>query len=152
MCELVFGRQTVNSATLLFQLSQALALDNESKEAVTCMRESFTIFRDLLGAEDKNTKEAEHWLTQLTHNAVSIARQAKEQAKLGRGAFSLSTRGVNMATAAGAAKELSGKTPSKQDQRPVEDLVKFIEGSENKGPKKRTGRANPKQRKSTPAK
>lgn len=152
VCELVFGRQTVNSATLLFQLSQALALDNESKEAVTRMRESFTIFRDLLGAEDKNTKEAEHWLTQLTHNAVSIARQAKEQAKLGRGAFSLSTRGVNMATAAGAAKELSGKAPTKQDQRPVEDLVKFIEGSDNKGPKKRTGRANPKQRKSTPAK
>ncbi|KAK3379425.1 clustered mitochondria-domain-containing protein [Lasiosphaeria ovina] len=153
VCELVFGRQTVNSATLLFQLAQALALDQDSKGAVTRMRESYNIFLSTLGPEDKNTKEAEHWLEQLTHNAVSIAKQAKNvQARSAKAGFRIGS------LATGAGQELPGKMtpPASMDSRSIDDLIKFIEGSDKKkasggGSKKNTGRSNPKARRTSGA-
>lgn len=44
ICEKIFGKQSINAATLLFQLAQALALDGDSKGAVNRMRESYNIF------------------------------------------------------------------------------------------------------------
>lgn len=78
VCENLFGKQTINAATILFQLAQALALDGDAKGAVNKMRDAYSIFHAELGANDKNTKEAESWLEQLTQNAVSIAKQAKD--------------------------------------------------------------------------
>ncbi|KAK4234799.1 clustered mitochondria-domain-containing protein [Achaetomium macrosporum] len=165
VCEKVFGRQSINSATLLFQLAQALALDQDSKAAVDRMRESYNIFRNALGPEDKNTKEAEHWLEQLTHNAVSIAKQAKDlQARRARAGFRFASRGVSVgtsATTAGASgtSELAGKPtpPPSMDSRTIDELVRYIEGTDKKkkntggsgsgaGGKKRAGRGNPKRR------
>jgi len=146
VCEKVFGEDTVHSATLLFQLAQALALDNDSNEAVKRMKESHRIFEKVLGAEDKNTKEAWHWLEQLTHNAVTIAKQTKMQA---RGAnapisFGVKTRGSG---AMGAANDTGLVPPSapasSTDSRKIEDLMKYIEGGDKKKSKKKTGR-NPK--------
>jgi protein TIF31 len=166
VCEKVFGRQSVNSATLLFQLAQALALDQDSKAAVDRMRESFTIFRTALGPDDKNTKEAEHWLEQLTHNAVSIAKQAKDlQARRARAGYKFASRGVSVGAsaatggvaggvAAGSA-ELAGKPnpPPSMDGKTIDELVRYIEGTDKKkktsggaGGKKRGGKANPKRR------
>ncbi|KAK0623297.1 clustered mitochondria-domain-containing protein [Immersiella caudata] len=152
VCELVFGRKSVNSATLLFQLAQALALDSDAKQAVDRMRESYTIFKDILGPEDKNTKEAEHWLEQLLHNAVSIAKQAKDQARNARTGFPFATRGLGMRGATNAANDIAGKPPAPMtDSRSLDELVHFIEGTDKKKTsgadgKKRTGRANPKRR------
>jgi protein TIF31 len=162
VCEKVFGRQSINSATLLFQLAQALALDQDSKAAVDRMRESYNIFRTALGPEDKNTKEAEHWLEQLTHNAVSIAKQAKDlAARRARAGYRFASRGVSVgasATGAGAAttSELAGKPtpPPSMDSRTIDELVRYIEGTDKKktsggggaGGKKRAGRGNPKRR------
>ncbi|KAJ6166822.1 hypothetical protein N7470_002269 [Penicillium chermesinum] len=78
VCEDLFGKQSINAATILFQLAQALALDQDSKAAVVKMREAYNIFLAQLGPEDRNTKEAETWLEQLTQNAVSIAKHAKD--------------------------------------------------------------------------
>jgi protein TIF31 len=154
VCELVFGRKSANSATLLFQLAQALALDQDAKQAVDRMRESYNIFKDILGPEDKNTKEAEHWLEQLLHNAVSIAKQAKDQARVARNGFPFATRGLGLRGATNAPSELAGKPPAPlTDSRSLDELVHFIEGTDKKksgsGGKKRTGRANPKRRGST---
>ncbi|KAL2156240.1 hypothetical protein VTH82DRAFT_985 [Thermothelomyces myriococcoides] len=165
VCDKVFGRQSVNSATLLFQLAQALALDQDSKAAVDRMRESYTIFRTALGPDDKNTKEAEHWLEQLTHNAVSIAKQAKDlQARRARAGYRFASRGVSVGAGAtgatgAAATELAGKPapPPSMDSRTIDELVRYIEGTDKKkkptggaggsaGGKKRTGRSNPKRR------
>jgi protein TIF31 len=41
------------------------------------MREAYTS-SSKLGPSDRNTKEAESWLEQLTQNAVSIAKHAKD--------------------------------------------------------------------------
>ncbi|KAL2181549.1 clustered mitochondria-domain-containing protein [Thermothelomyces heterothallicus CBS 202.75] len=165
VCDKVFGRQSVNSATLLFQLAQALALDQDSKAAVDRMRESYTIFRNALGPDDKNTKEAEHWLEQLTHNAVSIAKQAKDlQARRARAGYRFASRGVSVGAGAtgatgAAATELAGKPtpPPSMDSRTIDELVRYIEGTDKKkkttggaggsaGGKKRAGRSNPKRR------
>jgi len=163
VCEKVFGRQSINSATLLFQLAQALALDQDAKAAVDRMRESYNIFRTALGPDDKNTKEAEHWLEQLTHNAVSLAKQAKDlQARRARAGYRFASRGVSVgASATGAlgapTTELAGKPtpPPSMDSRTIDELVRYIEGTDKKktsgggggaGGKKRAARGNPKRR------
>ncbi|GAB1320418.1 Intracellular distribution of mitochondria [Madurella fahalii] len=156
VCEKVFGRQSINSATLLFQLAQALALDQDSKAAVDRMRESYNIFRTALGPDDKNTKEAEHWLEQLTHNAVSIAKQAKEvQARRARAGYRFASRNISVGASAtsSASTELPGKPapPPSMDSRSIDELIRYIEGTDKKKPgsssnKKRAGRGNPKRR------
>jgi protein TIF31 len=147
VCESVFGKRSVNSATLLFQLAQALALDQDPKAAVHRMRESYNIFLSELGAEDKNTKEAESWLEQLTQNAVSIAKHAKDtQARRIRS-------GVRFPATAAPAQ--AGTQPSQRiaptgqmDSRSIDELIKFIDGNDQqaKTSKKRQTRANPKRR------
>lgn len=156
VCEELFGRQSVNTATILFQLAQALALDQDSKAAVNRMRDAYTIFLNELGPDDRNTKEAETWLEQLTQNAVSIAKHAKDiQARRLRRA-NLSTR-VSLGTrpqpqvgqSAQGAKGGSAAEPSGHiDNRSIDELLKFIEGdtSSQRPKQKKRGTANPKLR------
>ena len=158
ICEDVYGKQSINAATLLFQLAQALALDQDSKGAVNRMRESYNIFLTELGANDKNTKEAESWLEQLTQNAVSIAKHAKNvQAQRIRAGIRVSPRVTLGQTlpqpqVGQTAEAASGRGPINSmglDSRSIDELLKFIEGSDqkNKTPaKKRPGRSNPKRR------
>ncbi len=161
ICDLVYGRSSVNSATLLFQLAQALALDQDSKAAVNKMRESYNIFLSELGPEDKNTKEAESWLEQLTHNAVSIAKHAKDvEARRLRAGIRFPPRTTTLggmsttAAAAAAVKPAEASIGGKpaMDSRSIDELIKFIEGTDGQkkksgsGGKKRGGRANPKSR------
>ncbi|KAM0471638.1 hypothetical protein ACHAPX_009295 [Trichoderma viride] len=142
VCDSVFTRQSINSATLLFQLAQALALDHDSKAAVSRMRESYNIFLAELGPEDKNTKEAESWLEQLTQNAVSIAKHAKDvQARRIRSGLRFPAQ---TAQAVGAA---PARGAPQLDSRSIDELMKFIEGADSsKTSKKRPGRGNPKRR------
>lgn len=149
ICEDVFGKQSVNAATLLFQLAQALALDGESKAAVSRMKDSYGIFLAELGPEDKNTKEAESWLEQLTQSAVSIAKHAKDiQARRLRSGIRFAPRA---STSAAEGTSASKNDPSKVtaiDSRSIDELIKFIEGNDQqvKSTKKRPGRGNPKRR------
>ncbi|KAG5812409.1 hypothetical protein H9Q74_004875 [Fusarium xylarioides] len=146
VCESVFGKQSINSATLLFQLAQALALDRDSKGAVTRMRESYNVFLAELGPEDKNTKEAESWLEQLTQNAVNIAKHAKDvAARRLRTGVRFTTNPSSLAASNATVPGRAG--PSSQvDSRSIDELIKFIEGGEHQQTKKRTGRGNPKRR------
>ncbi|KAL5354626.1 Intracellular distribution of mitochondria [Pseudogymnoascus australis] len=157
ICESVFGKQSINAGTLLFQLAQALALDQDSKASVNRMRESYNIFLTELGAEDKNTKEAESWLEQLTQNAVSIAKHAKDvQARRIRAGIKMSP-GMSLGQTQAqppvgqTAEASSGRDPRNamgMDSRSIDELLKFIEGKEAKKPssKKRPGQSNPKRR------
>lgn len=158
ICDKIFGPQSINSATLQFQLAQALALDNDSKGAVNRMRESYNIFLQELGADDKNTKEAESWLEQLTQNAVSIAKHNKDQeARRLRAGIKFTPRNL-AARASGAAAVHRGagggisasheveKKPA-VDSRSIDELIRFIEGTEKKSKGgKKTGSKNPKSR------
>ncbi|PQE16105.1 hypothetical protein CJF32_00005000 [Rutstroemia sp. NJR-2017a WRK4] len=156
ICEEVFGKHSINAATLLFQLAQALALDQDSKSAVNRMRESYNIFLNELGAEDKNTKEAEKWLEQLTQNAVSIAKHAKDvQARRIRAGIRVSPRVTLGQTqlqpqVGQTAEAATGRDPRNSrglDSRSIDELLKFIEGTDQSNKtKKRPARSNPKRR------
>jgi len=156
VCESVFGKDSINAATLLFQLAQALALDQDPKAAVNRMRQSYNIFLTALGPTDKNTKEAESWLEQLTQNAVSIAKHEKDiEARRIRAGIQVSSRATLGGTrpqpqVGQTAEATSGRDPRKGlDSRSIDELLKFIEGTDSKtsSPKKRPGRStNPKRR------
>lgn len=158
VCDKIFGKTSINSATLQFQLAQALALDNDSKAAVQRMRESYNIFLQELGPTDKNTKEAESWLEQLTQNAVNIAKRDKvqEARQLRAGmrftprnlpSSSTSRASTNVVGAASGASTDAAVKPA-LDSRTIDELVKFIEGNDKKSSKgsKKTGSKNPKSR------
>ncbi|KAI5863186.1 clustered mitochondria-domain-containing protein [Durotheca rogersii] len=150
VCERVMGKQSLPAASLLFQLAQALALDNESKAALGKMRECYNIFLHQLGPENNNTKEAETWLEQLTQNAVAIAKRDKDaQARRLRAGIKFPAR--NVALGGGAAAQsatLSKPSSDGPDARSIDDLIKFIEGNtaQKKSTKKRAGRTAPKTR------
>ncbi|KAK2743648.1 Intracellular distribution of mitochondria [Myotisia sp. PD_48] len=156
VCSELFGKQSINAATLLFQLAQALALDQDSKSAVNRMREAYNIFLNELGPEDRNTKEAESWLEQLTQNAVSIAKRAKDIQARRKRLVSIPARNVIGARPQPHAGQTTsdmvqgidaGNNPS-LDSRSIDELLKFIEGGDaarTSGQKKRTAR-NPKLR------
>ncbi|EEP82654.1 conserved hypothetical protein [Uncinocarpus reesii 1704] len=156
VCEELFGRQSVNTATILFQLAQALALDQDSKAAVNRMRDAYNIFLNELGPEDRNTKEAESWLEQLTQNAVYIAKHAKDIQARRRRLANLPTRlGTKPQPQVGqTTAEMSNATEargsSSLDPRSIDELLKFIEGGESSAPrtkqKKRAAARNPKLR------
>lgn len=152
VCEGIFGKSSPNTATLSFQLAQALALDSDPKGAVTRMRDAYNVFLAELGPNDRNTKEAENWLEQLTHNAVSIAKQAKDvQTRKFRKVGSLTPR-VTLAAKPQAPTEGTGAAPAPAaripgaDSMTVDQLVSYIEGTEKGGKKKRPTKANPKRR------
>jgi protein TIF31 len=143
VCEELFGRQSANAATILFQLAQALALDGDPKAAVSKMRDAYNIFLAELGPEDRNTKEAENWLEQLTQNAVAIAKQAKDiQARRLRGirylpgmraGTRLQPQSANSATPNAGTTTNNGHVRSPTgsvnlDSRSIDELLKFIEG------------------------
>ena len=157
VCENLFGKQSINTATILFQLAQALALDQDSKAAVGKMRDAYNIFLSQLGPEDRNTKEAETWLEQLTQNAVSIAKHAKDiQARrlrrINMATRTLGTRvqpqvGQSVSQTQTAGTDAANPT---LDSRSVDELLKFIEGGDSSASrstqKKRTTASNPKLR------
>jgi protein TIF31 len=158
ICEEVAGKQSINTATLLFQLAQAHALDHDSKTAVTKMRESYNIFKAELGADNQNTKEAETWLETLTHSAVSQAKQAQQlltNRKIlmrngGRPGASRTVMGTRPQASAGqstnAMPEALQQATGRNDQKSVDELLKYINGesSTKQTPKKKT--TNPKKR------
>ncbi|KAF1919226.1 clustered mitochondria-domain-containing protein [Ampelomyces quisqualis] len=149
ICEDVSGKTSINTATLLFQTAQSLALDKDMRGAVNRMRESYNIFKDVLGAEDRNTKEAESWLEQLTQSAVSQAKQLNDLAKgrirriqlTGRNPLRPAAATPSVSDAAAAA----GGQRTGVDQRKIEDLLKYIEGESTKTPTKKMTQ-NPRKR------
>ena len=150
LCEELFGQKSTHSATVLFQLAQALALDNDAKGAVGKMRDAYNIFLTELGPNDRNTKDAEHWLEQLTQNAVSLAKHAKDiQArrlrflpKTGLGtkmqqqsASAASPNSPHSRGTTGASHIRSPTGSVALDSRSIDELMKFIDGDLSGGSK-----------------
>jgi len=170
VCEDLFGRHTINTATILFQLAQALALDHDAKGAVNRMREAYSIFHSELGPNDRNTKEAESWLEQLTQNAVSIAKHAKDIQNRRFRRIGMMPR-VSLGTrpqpqvgqtvpdiSSAAAPSVSAQSRAiGLDSRSIDELLKFIEGgdasrnSPQAKQKKRAKAMNPKLRRAQEA-
>ncbi|KAF2267787.1 hypothetical protein CC78DRAFT_489715 [Lojkania enalia] len=154
ICEEVSGKQSINTATLQFQLSQALALDKDMRAAVNRMRESYNIFNNVLGPEDRNTKEAGSWLEQLTQSAVSQAKQLQDLAKGRLRRVHLTGRNpirpqasIGQAPAGSIAPSRPRSATNQVDQRSIEELLKYIEGGNSpKKPSTKKKTQNPKRR------
>ena len=165
VCEDLFGKQSINAATILFQLAQALALDGDAKAAVSKMRDAYNIFHAELGPTDRNTKEAESWLEQLTQNAVAVAKQAKyiQERRLGgmkylprmRAGTRLQPQNASAAAPSAASRSASTTAASSNgaggiglDSRSIDELLKYIEGDAAGSPrsKKTKKSVNPKAR------
>ena len=155
--EEVAGRSSVATASLAFQLAQALALDGESKGAVSRMRQAYTVFLAKCGPEDRNTKESERWLEQLTQSAVSIAKQAKDlqsgriRRVLMKPRVTLDTRPQPQVGQSPGDMANGGTNGSRGlDSRSIDELIRFIEGggdtSKGTPTKKRSTRSHPKRR------
>ena len=157
--EEISGKTSVNTATLLFQLAQALVLDQDHKGAVHRMREAYSIFLSKLGADHENTKESEKWLEQLTQNAVTVAKHAKDMQarRVRRVLFNprISTMGARPLPQVGqtSADLVNGQQTRGtrfNDSRSIDELIKYIEGggdmSKASPAKKRTTRGNPRRR------
>jgi protein TIF31 len=139
-----------NNAAILFQLAHVLGLNKDFKGAVNRMREAYSLYLNAHGPDHKNTKEAETWLEQLTQNAVSIAKHAKSIQDRGlrrvRFAQPVSDSGKLGLTAAsefngkakGSEMKLNGVQPV--DSRSIDDLLKYIEGDQQKTKKRRPGK------------
>ncbi|KAF8543918.1 clustered mitochondria-domain-containing protein [Trichophaea hybrida] len=154
VCEEIFGKNSANAATLSFQLAQALALDNDSKGSVNRMRDAYNTFLAELGPNDRNTKEAENWLEQLTQNAVALAKQAKESAARRRLLKPRVTMSAKPQPQVGQGSVSNGRVAESttsasgmggMDSRSIDELLKYIEGAEPK-PKRTAGKTNPKRR------
>ena len=155
--EEVSGRASVSTATMLFQLAQAFVLDGDHKGAVRQMREAYSIFLSKLGPEDPNTKESEKWLEQLTQNAVSMAKHAKDVQSRRVRRIMLNPRASSLAPQHQPGPP-SGNISDPQelrgggtlDSRSIDELIKFIEGgadaTKTAASKKRTGHGNPRRR------
>ena len=152
--EEVAGISSVHTATLAFQLAQALALDGDSKGAVSRMRQAYTIFLNQCGPQDRNTKESEHWLEQLTQSAVSIAKQAKDL-QSGRIRRVLMKPRVTLGTrpqpqvGQSSSDITNGATSGARglDSRSIDELIRFIEGGGGTStPTKKQNRTHPKGR------
>lgn len=156
ICEDVSGKTSVNTATLLFQLAQAFALESDSKAAMEKMKESARIFTAELGAEDANTKEAELWLSRFTASAVNQAKQAKQANLLLQNRNSILRNGPRTSRTTPGTKPLPpvGQTTAAASQpvaasrgtENIDDLVKYIDGKDVKQSTPKKKAANPKKR------
>ncbi|KAA8624751.1 TPR-12 multi-domain protein [Pyrenophora tritici-repentis] len=137
--EELFDRKSISTANMLFQTAQAVAFDKDMRGGVNRMRESYNVFKEVLGPDHSTTKEAEGWLEQLIHSAVNQlkAAQLPSNAK-GR---------VRMQLPATSSTAASSSQRGAVDQRKIEDLLKYIEGETQKTPssKKKT-QTNPRKR------
>jgi protein TIF31 len=153
LAEKMSGKTSVSTGTLLFQLAQAQVLDRDHHGAVKRMQECCNIFRSTLGPLDRNTKEAEQWLEQLTQNAVSMAKRQKDIAsgKIKVPKYSAGRMAARPQPSVGQnAVESSVKSGNvkQKDTRTIEELVRYIDGDkgERKATQKKKGSSNPKAR------
>ena len=152
ICKKMSGENSVNTGTLLFQLAQALALDQDAKGAVARMQAARGIFSKELGPEDRNTKEAEQWLTRLVSNAVSISKHVNElkEYRSKRVAIRTPTERPQPHLGAGSAgmtlseQQVADRTTNLDDRRDIDKLLKYINGEE--GEKKVSKQKNPRTR------
>ncbi|EEB06691.1 translation initiation factor eIF3 alpha subunit [Schizosaccharomyces japonicus yFS275] len=74
-----FFGNTLNTASLYFQLAQSMAFNDESRNALKAIRIAYDIYKEELGEDHATTKEAEEWLSKFTANAVYHAKHLKIQ-------------------------------------------------------------------------
>jgi protein TIF31 len=145
MATRLYGKDSINSAYLGHELSQAYTLVGDLKKAIDVEKQVNRVFEDRLGKEDNMTKESSLLLNNLAASAVRLAKmdaRTKEATRIGLtnqirgtvarpsavstsspavGSSSMSSNVTSAATASAAAR-------GNMSNASLDDLVKFIQG------------------------
>ncbi|PWN32039.1 uncharacterized protein FA14DRAFT_108660, partial [Meira miltonrushii] len=143
----MYGKDSINTACLAHELSQAYTLVTDLKKAIEIEKEANKIFEQRLGKEDNMTKESTTLLNNLAASAVRMAKmdaRQKEMTRLGltnqgnriqSAARQLGTtsaaNGIPSANATSSkieATSSSRKALPDLSNKSLDDLVKFIQG------------------------
>lgn len=141
----LYGKESINTAYLAHELSQAYTLAGDLKKAIEIEKEANRTFETRLGSDDNMTKESTTLLNNLAASAVRIAKMDVRQKELTRLGLA-SQAGRNQATqqlagtASGSATaRVTANTPASASTpdlsgKSLDELVKFIQGpSHNEG-------------------
>jgi len=131
LCTQLHGKDSLNTATISYQYSQALALAQDPIGAVPKMRDAYTTFARELGPDDRSTKEAEFLLQHFTASAVNVAKQAK----LGKKVVTPNVK-VN-STVKPVGPDVDGI--GSRGLQNIDELVKYIGTVDVRGPGQKTG-------------
>lgn len=149
----LYGKESINTAYLAHELSQAYTLAADLKKAIEVEKEANKTFEARLGTEDNMTKESTNLLNNLAASAVRIAKMDARQKELTRlGLASQAGRGQgagrlagnnngNAAIVANVAADASGRATASRPKaaapdlsdKSLDDLVKFIQGPSSGG-------------------
>ena len=136
----LFGADSIHTANLAHELSQAYTLAGDLKTALTVEKEAWRVFEERLGKEDAQTKESEAFCSSLAASAVRMAKLEKEatarqarQGVLGMPAARRGDGGVASAAPTANANAVSNKS--------LDEMVRFIQGGSNSSPAKTKGKS-----------
>ncbi|GAC97604.1 hypothetical protein PHSY_005190 [Pseudozyma hubeiensis SY62] len=139
----LFGADSIHTANLAHELSQAYTLAGDLKTALAVEKEAWRVFEARLGKDDAQTKESEAFCSSLAASAVRVAKLEKEaserQARLpasrrGNGAIA----GAPSAIAGTAASSASANGTANKS---LDEIVRFIQGGSNGSPAKSKGKS-----------
>ncbi|SPO24542.1 probable Clustered mitochondria protein homolog [Ustilago trichophora] len=142
----LFGPDSIHTANLAHELSQAYTLAGDLKTALAVEKEAWRVFEERLGKEDAQTKESEAFCLSLAASAVRVAKLEKEASarEARQGGFGLpNTRRGNAAPSAIApgATAASGAAANGNSGKSLDEIVRFIQGGSNGAPTKAKGKS-----------
>ncbi|CBQ73413.1 related to CLU1-translation initiation factor eIF3 [Sporisorium reilianum SRZ2] len=134
----LFGADSIHTANVAHELSQAYTLAGDLKTALAVEKEAWRVFEERLGKEDAQTKESEAFCSSLAASAVRMAKLEKEasarQARQGALGLPSARRGNGAAAVAGVAPGVAptaGANANANADKSLDEMVRFIQGGSN---------------------
>ncbi|KAJ1026905.1 hypothetical protein NDA16_002199 [Ustilago loliicola] len=135
----LFGPDSIHTANLGHELSQALTLAGDLKTALTVEKEAWRVFEERLGKDDAQTKESEQFCLSLAASAVRVAKLEKEaSARVG---LAGARRVGNGAAAPSSAIAGGANGAANTSNKSLDEIVKFIQGGSSASPAKAKGKS-----------
>ncbi|SNX87269.1 probable Clustered mitochondria protein homolog [Melanopsichium pennsylvanicum] len=140
----LFGVESIHTANLAHELSQAYTLAGDLKTALTVEKEAWRVFEARLGKDDSQTKESEAFCSSLAASAVRVARleQEAKARQAQQGAFVLPTSANGNRTNVTVSSAIGGReqTNSNTSGKSLDEIVKFIQGASSTPTKSKSGK------------
>lgn len=133
----LYGKDSINTAYLGHELSQAFTLVGDLKKAIEIEKQVDRVFESRLGKDDNMTKESSTLLSNLTTSAVRLAKMDASQKEFTRRGLANQVRGnvarkaVTPSVPASSSATTPPTTLADVSNRSLDDLVKFIQGPAN---------------------
>lgn len=120
-----YGKDDIQLAPILFQLSQSQLMEKDFKASTRSMEHAFSIYKAVNGADDENTKECKKWLDHLVSATIKDLKAPKM-----------------IPTKIKIEPTLKKKQSPKMSRESVNDVVKYIMSDDKKKSKKKKKKNN----------